>query len=120
VKRANLDEPTGDLAEWKAVAGASWPEAYAVLSLRPEGKPAMVAYHYCGEELTLTGLTYREWLEFLFRSRGVLYWLQLATRPSSEQGHTWVEQGIALVARLFPDFEPNSISPMQAQQEIDV
>jgi uncharacterized protein (TIGR02996 family) len=185
VEAATIDEPNGDLARWKAVAGASWPEgmeelytelsgvsigwtvegtsdvngairlpslslwdhdalegelwfdftegdhpfhfirpidrfvaeAYAVLYLRPGGKPATVAYHYCGETLIRTGLSYREWLEFLFRSRGVLYWLQLATGPAQQQGD-WVEQGIEYVAGLFPDFDPTSMSPKFAQPEI--
>ncbi len=94
------------------------PEAYTVLYLRPEGKPAEVAYHYCGETLTPAGLTYREWLELLFRSRGVRYWVQLALGPND--GKTWVEDGIAHVAKLFRDFDPKSMSPKKTHQEIEL
>lgn len=92
------------------------PEAYAVLYLRPEGKPAEVAYHYCGEELVPTGLTYREWLDLLFRSRGVLYWLQLTLGPGRDK--TWVGDGIERVAKLFPDFDPKSMQPKKRHKEI--
>lgn len=94
------------------------PEAYAVLYLRPEDRPAEVAYHYCGEDLVRTGLSYREWLELLFRSRGALYWLGLTLGPS--RSHTWVEDGIAHIAKLFPDFDPISMSPKHRQQPIEL
>lgn len=95
------------------------PEAYAVLYLEPADEQAKVAYHYCGEELVLTGLTYREWLELLFRSRGTLYWLQLTLGPASGSS-TWVEQGIAHAAKLFPDFDPKSMSPRVQQRTIEL
>jgi len=96
------------------------PEAYGVLYLRPEKKkPAEVAFHYCGEELVEAGLSYREWLELLFRSRGVRYWLQLTLGPQGGK-HTWVEDGIAKIAELFPDFDPKSMSPKKKHKEIEI
>jgi len=94
------------------------PEAYGVLYLESNAHPAKVAFHYCGEELVPTDLDYREWLELLFRSRGTSYWLQLALGPS--QGDTWVEHGIAHVAKVFPDFDPKSMSPKRRHKEIPI
>jgi len=92
-------------------------EAYTVLYLKPAGKPARVAYHYCGEELVPTDLSYREWLEQLFRSRGVLYWVQLAAGKS---GGDWVARGFEEAARMFPDFDPKSIKSKKQHKEVDL
>jgi uncharacterized protein (TIGR02996 family) len=92
------------------------PEAYTVLYLRSPSAPAEVAYHYCGEALVPTDLTYREWLECLFRARGAMYWIQLALGPAG--GTTWVEDGIAHVARMFPDFDPGAMMPPRAMPEV--
>lgn len=97
-------------------------EAYAVLYPvppdAPAAGPAEVAYHYCGEALVPTGLGYREWLELLFRSRGVAYWLGLTLGPATSR--TWVEEGIDRMAQLFPDFAPRSMCPAVARPELDV
>lgn len=92
-------------------------EAYAVLYPVPGDVPATVHYHYCGEELIPTGLSYERWLALLLRSRGVSYWLTLATAPRSRT--TWVEENIDRVAKLFPDFDPASIRPKRAFDAID-
>jgi uncharacterized protein (TIGR02996 family) len=91
-------------------------EAYTVLYLRDDKSPAEVAYHYCGESLVPVGLTYREWLELLFRARGVLYWIQLAIGPRKDT--TWVGEGIDHVAKMFGDFDPTSMSPKTAFDEV--
>jgi hypothetical protein len=94
-------------------------EAYAVLFL--DRTPAEVAYHYCGESLVPAGLSYREWLELLFRARGVQYWIQLALGPPPPPDReTWVEEGIARAAKLFPDFDPASMSPARQRLEVDL
>lgn len=93
-------------------------EAYTVLYLETPSAPARVAYHYCGESLVPLGITYREWLELLFRARGALYWIQLAMGPGGRR--TWVEEGIEHVAKLFPDFDPESIRPASAFPEVDL
>jgi hypothetical protein len=93
------------------------PEAYAVLYPVPSDVPATVHYHYCGEELIPTGLSYERWLELLLRSRGANYWLTLATAPRGRS--TWVGENIDRVAKLFPDFDPDSMSPEEALEEID-
>ena len=77
-------------------------EAYAVLYLVPSDAPA-VHYHYCGENLTPTGLSYENWLELLLRSRGASYSHTLATGPRT--GDTWVDMNIHRIAKLFPDFD---------------
>lgn len=87
------------------------PEAYAVLYPVPGDRPAQVAYHYCGEELTPTGLSYRAWLELLFRSRGVAYWLTLTLQPPGSDRRTWVESGIDRMVELFPDLDPDGMRP---------
>lgn len=98
------------------------PEAYAVLYPVPaDGSatgPATVHYHYCGEELVPTDLSYTEWLELLLRSRGALYWLKLTLGAPTRT--TWVEANIARVAALFPSFDPPSISPTVPKKEIPV
>lgn len=94
------------------------PEAYTVLYLDSADAPAKVAYHYCGEALVPTALTYREWLELLFRARGVAYWIQLATGPASHR--TWVEDNIDAIATLFPDFDPASMMPSEAFGEVEL
>ncbi len=94
------------------------PEAYAVLYPVPSDREAEVAFHYCGESLVPTGLSFRAWLELLFRSRGVAYWLDLTTGPA--QGRTWVEDNIDLAATLFPDFKPATMTPPVAVPEIDI
>ena len=91
-------------------------EAYTVLYINSPDQPAEVAYHYCGESLVPTGLTYREWLELLFRSRGVAYWIKLATGPQVRR--TWVEEGIAHIAQMFPDFVPHAMSPAKPYDEV--
>jgi len=95
-------------------------EAYAVLYLAPtrRDRPAEVAYHYCGEELVPTGLSYREWLELLFRARGTAYWLTLTLGP--DRDGTWVGEGIARVAALFPDFAPDSMRPREARPSVEI
>jgi hypothetical protein len=96
------------------------PEAYAVLYLdpaRPDAE-AEVAYHYCGEELVPTGLTYREWLELLFRARGTTYWLGLTLHPSPDT--TWVGKAIERVATMFPDFDPASMRAARPRPSIDL
>ncbi len=85
------------------------PEAYAVLYPVPGDRPATVHYHYCGEDLVPTGLSYERWLELLLRARGATYWLGLATGPT--RGRTWVEENLERVAAIFPDFDPGSMSP---------
>lgn len=94
------------------------PEAYAVLSPVPVpgDAPATVHYHYCGEDLIPTGLSYLEWLDALLRSRGALYWLSLTTGPRS--GRTWVDENLDRVAALFPGFEPARLSPAIARAPI--
>ena len=92
-------------------------EAYAVLYPVPSKVPATVHYHYCGESLTPTGLSYEQWLELLLRSRGASYWLTLATGPRT--GDTWVDKNIHRIAKLFPDFDPASMSPTTPYAEID-
>ena len=92
-------------------------EAYAVLYPIPGERPATVHYHYCGEVLTPTGLSYQEWLELLLRARGAHYWLTLATAPPTRR--TWVEENIDRVAKLFPDFAPSSMSPSEPFEEIE-
>jgi hypothetical protein len=93
------------------------PEAYAVLYPVPNDRPATVHYHYCGESLVATGLTYERWLELLLRSRGAHYWLTLTTGPAYR---TWVEENIERVAALFPDFHPAAMTPSTPFTEIDV
>jgi uncharacterized protein (TIGR02996 family) len=97
-------------------------EAYAVLyPVPPDGSasgPAEVAYHYCGEQLTATGLSYREWLELLMRARGVHYWLKLTLAPATRR--TWVEEGVGRMAELFPDFDPHSMMPGEPREEVDL
>lgn len=92
-------------------------EAYAVLYPVPGGGPARVCYHYCGERLTPTGLSYEEWLELLLRSRGCTYWLTLTTGPRSRD--TWVEKGFARMATLFPDFAPDAMRPATPFEDVD-
>ena len=92
-------------------------EAYAVLYPIPSDAPATVHYHYCGESLTPTGLSYERWLELLLRSRGASFWLVLTTGPRTRS--TWVEQNIDRVADLFPDFDPRSMSPRTPFEEVD-
>jgi hypothetical protein len=91
------------------------PEAYAVL--HPVPGDATVHYHYCGESLVPTGLSYREWLELLYRARGAFYWLQLTVGPWRGE-RTWVEQGLMRVASIFPDFQPLKMCPSRAFEEI--
>jgi uncharacterized protein (TIGR02996 family) len=91
-------------------------EAYAVLYLRPAGQPADVAFHYCGERLVPTGFTYREWLELLFRSRGAHFWLDATLTPTRDT--TWTGECVAHLARLFPDFDPDSMKPARARPEV--
>ncbi|MFO7563778.1 MAG: hypothetical protein R6X02_14125 [Enhygromyxa sp.] len=92
------------------------PEAYAVLYPVPGEGPATVHYHYCGESLVPTGLSYKEWLEQLFKARGVYYWLLIFTGPRRRV--TWVEEGHDAMARLFPDFDPLGAGPLQPRAEI--
>lgn len=93
-------------------------EAYAVLYPVPSDAPARVHYHYCGERLTPTGLTYEEWLELLLRARGASYWLTLAT--GGQRGETWVERNTARIADVFPSFDPTSMRPRAPFDDIDV
>jgi uncharacterized protein (TIGR02996 family) len=93
-------------------------EAYTVLYLRDPDRVAEVAYHYCGETLIPTRLSYREWLEMLFRSRGVFYWIKLAVEKRGRG--TWVEDGIAQVAKRFPDFDPAAMSPTTDCEEVEL
>lgn len=88
------------------------PEACAVLY---QGK---VAFHYCGEELTPLDLPFEDWLALLFRSRGVMYWLQELKGP--RDGQTWVEDNIDKVAKLFPDYEPETMSPAELRPELEL
>lgn len=92
-------------------------EAYAVLYPVPTDRPATVHYHYCGEQLVPTGLSYGAWLELLLRARGANYWLKLATAPRARG--TWVEANLDRVAELFPDFDPSSLSPREPFEAID-
>ncbi|MDQ3335474.1 MAG: hypothetical protein M4D80_09940 [Myxococcota bacterium] len=128
--------PTLDLWDYERLEGHLWfdfsepesalhrirpidcfvPEAYTVLYLRDKKSPAEVAYHYCGESLVPVGLTYREWAELLFRARGVLYWIQLAIGPTKDR--TWVGEGIDQVAKMFPDFDPTTMSPKRSFKEV--
>lgn len=89
------------------------PEAYAVLypvpPNAPATAPATVHYHYCGESLVPTDLTYAVWLEHLLHARGTLYWLTLATAAKGPTATTWVEQNIDRAASVFPDFVPDAI-----------
>ena len=94
------------------------PEAYAVLYPVPSNSPALVHFHYCGESLVPTGLTYRAWLEELFKARGVAYWLDIFTGPRS--AYTWVERGHDAMAQLFPDFDPIGSAPPQPRAEIPI
>lgn len=94
-------------------------EACAVLFPVPADREASVAYHYCGETLVPTGLSYRAWLELLFRSRGVAYWLDLSLGPSTGR-RTWIEEGIENMAALFPDFRPSSMRPSMPRTCVDV
>ena len=89
------------------------PEAYAVLYPIPSRAPAKVHYHYCGESLVETELTYRDWLEALFVTRGVSYWLDIFTGPATSR--TWVEEGHEAFAKLFPDFDPSRLRPTKAR-----
>ena len=95
-------------------------EAYAVLyPVPPEGlaaKQATVHYHYCGEELFPTGLSYTDWLEWLLKSRGASYWLTLTL--GRRRGRTWVEENIDRVASLFPDFAPQGLVSTAPRREI--
>jgi hypothetical protein len=94
------------------------PEAYAVLYPVPGDRPAMVHYHYCGESLVPTSLSYQAWLEQLFKARGVNYWLKIFTGPRRRM--TWVEERHDAMARLFPDFDPIGASPSEPFAEIPV
>ena len=67
--------------------------------------------------LTPTGLSYEEWLALLLRSRGCTYWLTLTTGPRSRD--TWVEQGFARMATLFPDFAPDAMRPATPFEDVD-
>lgn len=93
------------------------PEAYTVLYLATPGEPARVAYHYCGEQLVPTELTYREWLELLFRSRGVTYWMLLAIN-SAPTDYSWVAGDFERAAAWFPDFDPTSMHPRTVPDEV--
>lgn len=62
-----------------------------------------------------TALSYREWLEQLFRSRGILYWVQHAT---GKPGNGWVTEGINEFAKMFPDFNPRSMISKKKFKEI--
>jgi hypothetical protein len=90
------------------------PEACAVIYPVPGAGPAEVHYHYCGESLVPTGLSYRAWLDQLFLARGVSYWLQIFTGPRGAV--TWVEQAHDAFAKLFPDFDP--LGPGVARERI--
>jgi hypothetical protein len=94
------------------------PEAYAVLYPVPGDRPATVHYHYCGEVLVPTGLTYVAWLELLFRARGIAYWLDRCTGPHVGPP-TWVEDGHARMSELFPDFVPASLGPKRGYRRIN-
>lgn len=93
------------------------PEAYAVLYPVPSAEPSRVHYHYCGESLVETGLTYRAWLDALFVARGVSYWLGAFTGPRVTR-KTWVEEGHDAFARLFPDYDPARMCAAAPQREI--
>jgi len=96
------------------------PEAYAVLFPVPGPAPATVHYHYCGESLVSTGLTFSAWLEALFGARGVAYWVQIFTGPRLKRPRAWVEEGHDAMARLFPDFTPHELSPAKLRPEIEL
>ena len=93
-------------------------EAYAVIYPVPGDRPATVHYHYCGEELVPTGLSYKDWLELLLRSRGAMYWLQLTLGPSTSR--TWVEENLDKVAAIFPSFKPETMIPSTPFEPIDL
>jgi hypothetical protein len=68
-----------------------------------------VHYHYLGEEVHATGLTYSEYLELLFQSRGFLYWISALCADEQAQGQ--VEDFRAYFPKLFdsdtlPTFAP--------------
>ncbi len=94
------------------------PEAYAILYPVPGDRPATVHYHYCGEDLVPTGLSYERWLDLLLRARGAMYWLTLTTGPAIAR--TWVEENIDRVASLFPDFDPLSMTPATPFESIEI
>jgi len=92
-------------------------EAYAVLYPVPGGAPATVHYHFCGESLVPTGLTFVAWLELLLRARGAMYWLTLPAGRSL--GRTWVEENHARIQAIFPDFAPDALRPTTPPEAID-
>lgn len=96
-------------------------EAYAVLYPVVPGAsdgPAKVHFHTCGESLIPTGLTYEEWLDWLFVTRGALYWLLFTTAP--RRNSSWVERNVDRIAALFPDFYPPSLEPPSPFPPIDL
>jgi hypothetical protein len=76
-------------------------EACAVLY--PVPGDAKICYHYCGEELWPTGLTFDQWFDRLLASRGFWYWLKaLIARPNGDAAHFR-----AVMPKVFPDFDPS-------------
>jgi hypothetical protein len=83
------------------------PEACA--AFYPVPGDMMVHHHYLGEEVHATGLTYSEYVELLFQSRGFLYWISALCADEQAQGQ--VEDFRAFFPKLFgsdtlPTFAP--------------
>lgn len=95
------------------------PEGCAVLHVDgPDAEP-LVHYHYCGEILIPTGLSYFDWLEALFVSRGVSYWILAHTGPLASLDPSFVKH-FTEMAKLFPDYDPAKSSPPTGRPEINV
>lgn len=97
------------------------PEAYVVLypihkDVEKNTKPAHIAYHYCGEELWDTDLSFTDYIDFLMLSRGIHYGIKLKVGPRDR--YTWVEEMQDTTQKLFPDFDPKVLATKRKRTEI--
>lgn len=91
-------------------------EACTVLYPVP-GNPT-IHYHYCGEELHPTGLTFREWFDRAMNSRGLWYWIQSCTVEA--RNSVEVERLFEIGPQLFDDFDPSLFKPKTEEGKIDI
>ncbi len=97
------------------------PEAYAVLypvNINPAANAVQsrVMYHFCGEELWETGMSFEQYIDFLLITRGIHYSIKLKVGPRGAS--TWVEEMHDAAHRLFPDFDPNALAAPTRRAEI--